>query len=352
MPAAASSTSSLRFIAGRRMAARLQRDGWSVDHFDLMLGASGGPKWLVLYGLDVALAPMLARRREPLALLGSSIGAWRQACYAQDDPVAAFGRFRAAYLEAPEDDGRMPDFDAMFRRYLDRVLGAGGAAEVVHGRRFVQHIVTARQARQVASMVRAFAPPVARNLLSRRWLGSRALQRAVFSTDPDGLESISGPRWRVGRRVQLTTANLPAALLATAAVPGLLQAVRVPGDDAGHVDGGLFDYHFHPGELRRGLAIVYPHFYPHLVPGWFDRFTRRRVPPAALDNTLLIAPSAAFVSSLPGGRIPDRRDAQRLTPAELLRNWSTVFERSVELGEVFAEQVSSGAFVAALETPA
>lgn len=51
--------------AGRAVRERILRDGFRYDDFDVVLGAAGGPKWLVLYGLDAVLAPALAASPRP-----------------------------------------------------------------------------------------------------------------------------------------------------------------------------------------------------------------------------------------------------------------------------------------------
>ena len=63
-----------------------------------MVGASGGPKWFSLFGLDQYLfGEFFQQRTRALHILGSSAGAWRFACFAQQDPVAASKRFCHAY---------------------------------------------------------------------------------------------------------------------------------------------------------------------------------------------------------------------------------------------------------------
>jgi hypothetical protein len=66
-----------------------------------MAGASGGAKWLVLSKLDrVVVDTLVPGLRGPVHLIGSSIGAWRFACYAQRRPLEAIERFEEAYLSA------------------------------------------------------------------------------------------------------------------------------------------------------------------------------------------------------------------------------------------------------------
>ena len=45
----------LAVYAGKRAAAQLEKNGWAPELFSLLLGASGGPKWLILSHLDRVL---------------------------------------------------------------------------------------------------------------------------------------------------------------------------------------------------------------------------------------------------------------------------------------------------------
>ena len=81
-------------------------------------------------------------------------------------------------------------------------------------------------------------------------------------------------------------------------------------------DGGLIDYHLHLPWHRLGGLVLIPHFTPWLTPGWLDKgLPWRKHGPTALrpwlDNVLLIAPSEALLSRLPGGKLPDRQDFKR-----------------------------------------
>jgi len=48
-------TSSLTLLAGPDALRRIRERGLSADDIDILPGASGGPKWLVLAGLDQVL---------------------------------------------------------------------------------------------------------------------------------------------------------------------------------------------------------------------------------------------------------------------------------------------------------
>ena len=65
----------------------LRERGLRAEDVDIIPAASGGPKWLVLAGLDRFLFGqfLAAPRTRPMHLVGSSIGSWRMACLAQRD---------------------------------------------------------------------------------------------------------------------------------------------------------------------------------------------------------------------------------------------------------------------------
>jgi hypothetical protein len=106
-------------------------------------------------------------------------------------------------------------------------------------------------------------------------------------------------------------------------------------------DGGVADYHFGEDiDPSDGIAL-YPHFYPHLVPGWFDKALHwRRV--RGLRRVVLLSPSAEHVAALPNGRIPDRGDFVRMSDSERVAAWRRVVELSARLGDAFGELVAGG----------
>ena len=60
-------SAALTIRAGRVALAHLRERGWDPDAFSTLLGASGGPKWLVLSQIDRVLAgQFIAPRRSPL----------------------------------------------------------------------------------------------------------------------------------------------------------------------------------------------------------------------------------------------------------------------------------------------
>jgi len=329
---------------GREAARRVAARGWSADHFDLLLGASGGAKWLILAHLDRLLfGEFIARGNRPLSVLGSSIGAWRQACLAMPDPVAAIDRMLDAYLHqrySAKPDAR--EVSDVSLGILDHTLGSGGARHLVEHPRIRTHIVTARGRGPAGSssnalLATAMGTAALGNTVSRRLLRLH-FQRVVFHTaqSPD-------PRLHLHdfdtRFVPLSENNVRHAIHASGSIPFVLTGERdIPGGPAGQYwDGGIIDYHFDLGQLNTDGLILYPHFSEQVFPGWFDKFLPwRRAATRHIEKLVLLYPSAEFIASLPFGKIPDRGDFKRLRYPERLAYWKTCVERGRELADDFA----------------
>ncbi|MBF5043225.1 patatin-like phospholipase family protein [Aggregicoccus sp. 17bor-14] len=343
-------SSSLTLLAGPAALTLLRERSLRAEDVDVVPGASGGPKWLVLSGLDRMLFGELlqAPRTRPLHLIGSSIGSWRLACLAQKDPVAALDRFEAAYVEQRYPPKPSPALvTETSARILEQLLGPSGAEELLAHPWARLHVVTTRCRGPLASERRAvqlagLALAAAGNLLTRKSLPLQ-MQRVVFHTAGDQ-SPFAGLRDLPTVHLPLTAANLRPALLASGSIPLVLAGVRVPGAPPGtYRDGGVVDYHL---DLHYGAGeglVLYPHFYPYVVPGWFDKSLRwRRASAANFARALILAPSAEFVARLPGGKIPDRDDFVRLSDAERLRAWRTVRAESERLGDELRELLAKG----------
>lgn len=344
------SAPALRILAGPTALASLRRDGFDPNAFSVMAGASGGAKWLVLSGLDRELARLVvAGRSEKLFLLGSSIGAWRSCCHAQADPQAAFDRFEAAYLAQRYSPRPMAaEVSRVIASILQSVLGESGVAEILAHPLLRLNLIAVRARHFAAVEVPwvqrfALAAAAAANFASRRALGW-FFERVLFH-DARDLAPFCDQQLLPAVKVALTAENFVPAVMASGAVPLVLEGVpAIPGAPPGlYRDGGVVDYHFDCAMAGESGLVLYPHFYPHLVPGWFDKPLRwRRASRRALDRTVLLCPSAAFVAQLPGGRIPDRKDFQAFDDAERTRRWKVAIAQSRRLGEEFAELVASG----------
>ena len=340
----------LEIRAGARALALVRERGLRPEDIDAVVAASGGPKWLAVAGLDrylfgeIAAAP----RARPLHLLGSSIGSWRMACLAQGDAVAALDRTHEAYLAQRYPARPAPQqVSATVAAMLDVLLAERGAGEILANARMRLHVLTTgfhgllaserRWGMALGLTLAALGNAVARSTLAlqmRRVVVHNAGDATPFRYPAD-IPTLQCP---------LDAASLKPALLASASLPLVMSGVRVP--NAGSrvcMDGGFVDYHpafdFGAGD---GL-VLYPHYYPYLVPGWFDKsLPWRRDRSAHLERVLLIAPSREFVAALPHGKIPDRDDFKRLGDEDRLRYWHAVMDASRRMGEELHELRDGG----------
>jgi len=344
----------LTIRAGATARRTLQERGFDRDVFTTLVGASGGPKWLVLAGLDRVLPEaLLSRRREPLDMVGSSIGAFRHAGLAQRDPLGALDRFEAAYIaQAYERHPTPAEVTAESRRILDVLLGRHGTRDILTNEQLRTHVIVVRSRLPVASDSRmllslGLGAAAATNAIARGLLGL-FFQRMVFSVGPPALR-FSGFRTR---EVVLDERNLADALIASGSIPLVMAGIEsISGAPRGRYrDGGIIDYHFDfRFETRPGLTL-YPHFFRHITPGWFDKALRWRSPSrGALDRVVMLSPSREFVANLPGGRIPDRTDFASMSTADRQRAWREVAARSRALGDELLELASSRRLIDRIE---
>ncbi|WOJ97913.1 patatin-like phospholipase family protein [Congregibacter brevis] len=338
----------LSIYLGRGAARRIAKDGWSGRDVSLLLGASGGPKWLILAALDRLLFGqfLMEDRETPLQAVGSSIGSWRHACLAQADPVAALDRFEEIYVNW--DYSERPDTqeisDASLSM-LEHIFGNTGADALIDHQLLHSYIVTARgrglnSARHPAGLAAGMGSAAIANTLHRQLLASQ-FQRVVFT-------SMGAPELPFddfgSTQVALRPDTVAQALHASGSIPFLLAGERdITAAPSGHYwDGGIIDYHFDVDVMSEQPLILYPHFRGDLTTGWFDKFLpwrRQRTPNA--ENLILICPSEDFIASLPDGKIPDRSDFTRMPPGERMRYWQICMERSRELADDFQRQLDN-----------
>lgn len=342
--------SSLSIYAGPKARTQLLEQGVTASQFNVMVGASGGPKWFVLYGLDRYLfGTFLQERTEPLLTLGSSAGAWRMCCLATADPVAAIDRLAKLYSEEQySDTPTQREITLKAEAMLAGMLGPTGSVEIASNERFLTTIVADRSrgfgsSRHKGLQTASLGLAALANVVSRRSL-SLFFERTLFSTQ--GRESpwasVDDLRTTL---VPLRENNIMQAMMATGAIPYVLEGVRdIPGAPSGlYWDGGITDYHFdmdfHAGD---GL-VLYPHFSAEVIPGWFDKaLPWRRAHAQHYDRVVLVTPAKEFVATLPNGKIPDRKDFEKLGADERIRCWRQVLKASERLAVDFQELVESG----------
>jgi hypothetical protein len=349
-------TSSLTVRAGREALASLRRDGFRADSFSTLLGASGGPKWLVLSSIDRVLARrFVAERHTPLHAFGTSIGAFRHSCLAQGDPLTALDRFEEAYVgQAYETKPTPAEVTGVSRSVLDALLGSGGAAEPLAHSAMRLHVGTVRCRGALGTDARVpltlgLGASAAANALSRRTLGL-FFERVVFhSTDAPAFAFDDLPT----RSARLDAGNLREATLASGSIPVVMAAIRdVPGAPRGlYRDGGITDYHFAMDFDAPPGLVLYPHFFDRIVPGWFDKpLSWRKARGALLDRTVFVAPSREFVATLPGAKVPDRDDFVTHSTSERQRRWKEAITACRRLGDEF-EALLEGDNLAAAAQP-
>lgn len=347
----------LTFKAGAGALDTVRRHGFDVASIGTIAGASGGAKWLVLSQLDRAiLDSVVPRLTGPVHLIGSSIGSWRFACYAQADPLAAIDRFEQAYLE--QSYSEKPDIHeitAKSREILAQVLGDNGAAEILQHPVLRMHVMAVRSRHVMASENRivltlALLTAALLNAVDRSTLGW-SFERALFFDQRD-----MPPFFDVGgfplQRVPLTEANLEDAVVATGSIPLVLSGVPdIPGARPGvYRDGGVIDYHLDLPHSAAERLTLFPHFYGRIVPGWFDKKLPWRRPQAGnVERTILVSPSDDFVASLPNGKIPDRTDFANYAPAERVRVWKHCVSTCRALADEFLDVIEKDQLAARLE---
>ncbi len=346
-------SANLRIVAGPRAYAHIRKHGLSPEDVSAVFGASGAAKWLSIYGLDRAIfETWLAEKSAPLHLFGTSIGAWKLAAAMETSPGLAFERLGQAYIAQTYDKKVHPqEVAAQAERIIEDYLSEAQMADILAHPAWKLHIGTVRSKGWMASddkwrLSLALMQAAVFNVGGRNAL-TRLFERVVFSSTSGSLPLFQGDAYRT-ETLPLTPENFRQVLLATASIPHVLPAVRdIPGAIPGsYRDGGVLDYHPVPAMMTHfdGL-VLYPHFYPYLVPGWFDKFIdSRRARGPMINNVVIVAPSESYVAKLPYARISDRKDFLRFqgNDEERMRVWRICMSESERLGEAFLQLVLSG----------
>lgn len=351
----------LIFSAGPAAYREIRAEGLRPERIGTLAGASGGAKWLVLSQIDRVIASrILPALRGPVHTIGSSIGAWRLACYGQTDPLAALERFEAAYLEQAFSE--RPDRVEIARvtaEILDVLLGPRGAAEILSHPILRTHVMTVRSRHLTGSERRSalaagLLAAASLNVVHRRTLGlffDRVLFFDARCADSDRPPFYAATGFPL-HCVPLVEANFRDAIIATGAIPWIMNGVRnISGAPPGmYRDGGVIDYHIDLPQSDNERLSLFPHFYDFLKPGWFDkRLSWRRPQPLNVDRMILVSPSPAFVARLPNAKIPDRRDFVVYSTAERIRVWRSVIDSCRELADDLQDVLDNDRLAARLK---
>ncbi|WP_133407054.1 patatin-like phospholipase family protein [Parashewanella tropica] len=338
----------LDIIAGKSALKSIEQQGFNQNLFSAFLGASGGPKWFSLFGLDkYVFGSFFKDRTEELYLIGSSAGAFRSACFAQNDPVAAISRMAKSYSETIYSSKvDATEVSAKAIELLDYMLGKNGIEEIISNPVIKAHFLVNKanglmqsdsKGLQLASLLKSYLL----NRLDRKLLKSQ-FDRYVFHHPKSQLQ-INDPYDFNTQHVPLTRGNLKQALLASGSIPLVMEGINdIPGTPKGkYWDGGIVDYHFDFEINHNDKLVLYPHFNPHPKAGWFDKNLNRKVMSQHYDNIVMLVPSAEFIASLPYGKIPDRKDFETMDAKTRIKYWKTVLAETEKLAESFDQFLSS-----------
>ena len=334
----------LELRAGPGALAHLRAQGIAPSDVACIPAAAGGPKGLALVPLDQLLYREWLDRSTDVELVGAAVGAWRMAALARPDADAALGRLAHAYAEDQNYDERpTPDDVARACRRLARAVQGGRPFETRPGVTLTLVTSRARGALTGRESKLAFGRIALANAVSRRRL-ARHLERVLFV---HGRSFLTEPYDAFGSTIApLDASNVEDALVASGTIPVICSPVRsITGAPPGNYwDGALVDYHLqlpYPRLTRGGpqrRIVLYPHFNGHVTPGWLDKHLPWRARPrghAWLDDVLLIAPSAAFLATLPNGKLPDRKDFYRYgrDHAGRIRDWNRAIAECARFAE-------------------
>jgi len=331
----------LEIYAGDSALKTIQAKGFSPDLFTSFLGASGGPKWFTLYAFDKYIfGEFFNNKQQELNLIGSSVGAFRIACFAQKDPVAAIERLAKNYRETTYSDKAKPEeVSTKAVEMMDAIFGEFGEQEIVNNRYFKAHFIVAKCNGLVASENKfvqglGLLKSYVNNRIGRPLLKSQ-YERFIFQSSNSDLQ-LNDPDNIATTRLPFSIANIRNALLASGSIPMVMEGITDIADcpNGMYRDGGIVDYHF-DFEIKNDGLTLYPHFSSTLKAGWFDKNLSRKVRMKHYDNTVLVCPSAKFIAALPHQKIPDRHDFVAMKRQQRMDYWLQVMEESEKLVQAF-----------------
>ncbi len=341
----------IEIFAGEKAAEIIRDKGLNENDIKVIVGASGGPKFLVLNGLDKAiLNTWFKKRTDPLFFIGSSIGSWRGAAFASKDPIKTLDIFTESYLKqhySSKPTRKEVTDESM--RILNDFLKEENIDFILNSSKFNLNIISA-QCRGISSiesntaLALSFFPAMLINLISRKLL-LKIYTRTLFHES--GHTPPFADSFKNANRVKLNKANFKQALLSSGSIPFVMEGIKnIPGAPNGtYRDGGLTDYHINLDFGVKDGIVLFPHFSSRVIPGWLDKsLTWRKPDKEFFSNTVLVAPSRKFIASLPMGKIPDRTDFTTFfgRDDERLKYWNEVITKSSIVGAEFMEAVSSG----------
>lgn len=329
----------LDIYVGATARKEIEQNGLNQQMFDLFLGASGGPKWFTLLGLDQYIfGEFFKGRQQELNLVGSSAGAFRSACFVQSDPVQAITELATRYSETHYVKGvTAQELTDSAQKMLRHVFSNDGVNQVMSNPVFKAHFIVAKSNGLVKYENKllqglGLAKSVGLNRIDRKHL-NKQYQRYVFAPESSNLR-LTDPHGIATSYKSFTTENVEPSLLASGAIPFVMAGIKdIPNSEPGmYRDGGVIDYHFDLAFNNKGLTL-YPHFNKSPKAGWFDKSLTRTPSTKNYDRTVMLVPSDEFIAALPYGKIPDRKDFETINYEDRLSYWRKVFSESQRLAE-------------------
>ena len=341
----------IEIYAGEKAAEIIRSRGLNENEIKAIVGASGGPKFLVLNGIDKAiLNTWFKKRTDPLFFIGSSIGSWRGAAFASKNPIDTLTKFTESYLKqrySSKPTRKEVTDESM--RILNDFLKDENIDFILNRSKINLNIISA-QCRGISSiesnaaLALSFFPAILVNLISRKLL-LKIYTRTLFHDSRNTPPFVNS--FKNENIVKLSVENLKQALLSSGSIPFVMEGIKnIPGAPQGtYRDGGLTDYHINLDFGVKDGIVLFPHFSSRVIPGWLDKSISWRKPDKEyFSNTVLVAPSRKFIEGLPLGKIPDRTDFKTFfgRDSERLAYWNEVIKKSSIVGEEFMKAVSSG----------
>ena len=339
----------ISICAGTRAIEIIQDEGLDLSRVKVLAGASGSAKFLVLTGIDRVLISLFRERTDPLYLIGTSIGAFRMAAFCQKDPLGAIGKLEKEYIAQHYNlHPTREDVTRETKRILDAYID-NKDIEAMLNHPFMKICFLSNKCKgllkqnHIVPQFLGLILAAGVNLLNRNWLGY-FLERALFCGPGKSPPFTSMDQFPMGIH-GLTPSNFKSALLSSGSIPVAMEGVcDIDGAKGVFRDGGILDYHLDIPFLPDSDGLVlYPHFYEHITPGWFDKSLHRRPSDKNMENVVIVAPSNKFVAALPFGKIPDRKDFMAFKGKDEERKsyWRIVLEKNKKLGEEFFEAIQS-----------
>ncbi len=336
--------------AGRNAIRIIKDEGLDLSRVKVLAGASGSAKFLVLTGIDRVLMSLFKPRKDPIFMIGTSIGAFRMAAYCQKDPLQALSILEEKYIAQQYGIGTTKkDITQETKRIINAYIDDQNLDDMIRNPVMRISFLSNKckgllKYDNLILQLAGIGIAAGCNRILRDSLGY-FFERALFCNS-DMLPPFAAMDQFPIKIHDLTSANFKTALLSSGSIPIAMQGVSdINGVPGVYRDGGIVDYHldipFLP--LKDGF-VLYPHFYEHITPGWFDKSLVRKPNAKYMENVVLVAPSQEFVGKLPFQKIPDRKDFRTFhrKDKERMDYWEKVLEMNPVLGDEFVEAVESG----------